>query len=195
MNAIITIPNILTFLRIASTPVFVYSLISNTTPTWVALVIFLFASITDFFDGYLARKLDAKSTWGTFLDPLADKILVLAAFGAFYAVGLIELWMVIVVVLRDLLVTLLRTVMVRGGSALRTSRIAKWKTSLQFCSIYLILGYIGLKQLPRNEIVHGLHDFFLTVPIISMVMHLMVFVTIYSGALYLINHFAFLNRS
>ena len=93
-----------------------------------ALVIFIIASITDAYDGYYARKYDQVTPEGKFLDPLADKILVSSAFISFALMGIIEFWMVGLIIFRDLFVTGLRMTMERKGLSLVTSTIAKAKT-------------------------------------------------------------------
>ena len=104
------IPNILTISRILLVPFFLYYLIQDERHYKViALGIFIFSSITDFFDGYLARKLSAESKFGKIFDPLADKILVIAALSAFvYLDNQIPLWMIVAIASRDLLITLIR---------------------------------------------------------------------------------------
>jgi CDP-diacylglycerol--glycerol-3-phosphate 3-phosphatidyltransferase len=103
------------------------------------------ASITDAYDGYYARKYDQITPEGKFLDPLADKILVSSAFISFALMGIIEPWMVILIIFRDLFVTGLRMAMERKGLSLVTSTIAKAKTATQMGIICFILIVLGLK--------------------------------------------------
>ena len=112
-----------------------------------ALVIFFIASITDAYDGYYARKYDQVTPEGKFLDPLADKILVSSAFISFALMGIIEFWMVGLIIFRDLFVTGLRMAMERKGLSLVTSTIAKAKTAIQMGIISFILAVLGLKGL------------------------------------------------
>ena len=112
-----------------------------------ALVIFIIASITDAYDGYYARKYDQVTPEGKFLDPLADKILVSSAFISFALMGIIEFWMVGLIIFRDLFVTGLRMTMERKGLSLVTSTVAKAKTALQMGIICFILSVLGLKGL------------------------------------------------
>ena len=109
------------------------------------MIIFIVASITDAYDGYYARKYDQITPEGKFLDPLADKILVSSAFISFALMGIIEPWMVILIIFRDLFVTGLRMVMERKGLSLVTSTIAKAKTATQMGIICFILIVLGLK--------------------------------------------------
>src|SRR4030042_447187 len=103
------LPNQLTTLRIILTPVFLFLFLSED-PFYkqLSLIVYILAAITDWYDGWLARKFNYITAWGKFMDPLADKILTSAAFLAFVILGVLELWMVIIIVVRDFLVTGLR---------------------------------------------------------------------------------------
>lgn len=141
-----TLPNQLTALRIILTPVFLFLFISDDpTLKQLALVVFFVAAITDWYDGWLARKFNYITEWGKFLDPLADKILVSTAFFAFAFTGVLEMWMVVVIVVRDFLITGLRFYAQYLGSSMRTSRMAKWKTFLQMFFIYYLLLVFTLR--------------------------------------------------
>ena len=113
----------------------------------MALLIFIIASITDAYDGYYARKYNEITTEGKFLDPLADKILVSSAFISFALLGIIDFWMVGIIIFRDFFVTGLRIAMEQKGISMVTSMIAKLKTSAQMTIITLILIVLGLKGL------------------------------------------------
>ena len=124
------IPNILTIFRIILVPIFIYVMGSNMNNAYfIALIIFVFASITDILDGKLARKYGVVSKFGLFMDPLADKILVLATFLVFLRIDILSdivlPWMVLLMFLRDILVTILRIGMKRSGFIMATSRLAK----------------------------------------------------------------------
>jgi CDP-diacylglycerol--glycerol-3-phosphate 3-phosphatidyltransferase len=136
----LTLPNQLTLLRIALTPVFVLLLLSgNPTALQLSLVVFVFAALTDWYDGWIARRLGTTSRWGKFLDPLADKILSSAALLAYVGLGLVEAWMVWIVIARDFLMTGLRIYGELRGKPIVTSRGAQAKTFGQFVIIYYIL--------------------------------------------------------
>ncbi|MCB1200489.1 MAG: CDP-diacylglycerol--glycerol-3-phosphate 3-phosphatidyltransferase [Leptospiraceae bacterium] len=136
-----TLPNILTVLRILLIPVFLYFLLSKVpTERFLALIIFIIASVTDFFDGYLARKLNQDSALGRFLDPFADKALVIATLIVFLILDpALPIWMVLVIIGRDMLVTLMRYLAIRKGMEVRTTRLAKSKTAFQMISLVLIM--------------------------------------------------------
>ena len=140
------IPNILTVMRIFLTPIFIICLFSDFfgAQLW-ALVIFIVASITDAYDGYLARKNNMVTNTGRFLDPLADKILVSSAFISFSIMGLIDIWMVALIIFRDLFVMSLRFLMSRRGFIMITSNIAKSKTGVQVGIIIFTLLFLTLK--------------------------------------------------
>ena len=138
------IPNILTLFRLLLVPLFFIILISdNKNAYFISLLIFSIASITDFFDGRLARKYDAVSKFGLFMDPIADKALAISAFFGFLyidvLVNVVEPWMVFLIFFRDILVTFLRLIMNRNGILMITSKIAKLKTTSQLVSIIIIL--------------------------------------------------------
>ena len=142
-----TLPNQLTLLRILLTPVFV-SLLLSSEPSMklAAMVVFLIATLTDWYDGYFARKYGYITKWGKFLDPLADKILVSAAFFCLVHLDVVRLWMVIIIVIRDFLITGLRSYAMFCGTPVVTSQLAKIKTFLQMAVVYLILFYYVISQ-------------------------------------------------
>lgn len=133
------LPNILTFLRAIAAPLFFIFFIYNTREfVLLATFIFFLASVTDFFDGYLARRMNATTEWGAFVDPLADKFLTTSAFIAFVILKLVPIWMVIIILLRDFFTTFLRLVKI-SNQKIKTSLIAKFKTTLQMIFIFSLL--------------------------------------------------------
>jgi CDP-diacylglycerol--glycerol-3-phosphate 3-phosphatidyltransferase len=140
------LPNILTILRILLTPVFIVLLFyEHPYSNFWALVIFVIASITDAYDGYVARKYDLETDYGRFLDPLADKILVSSAFISFAVIEIVPYWMVGLIIFRDLFVTGLRMLMNQKGFIMQTSKSAKIKTGVQIGFIIFVLVYLGAK--------------------------------------------------
>ena len=111
-----------------------------------ALTVLTIGAVSDFYDGYLARRLGASSHTGAFLDPLADKILVISAFASLWWQGMVAWWVVAVIVVRDLLITLLRIWMRRRGQSLKTLMLAKIKTGVQFASLYVFIAGSALVQ-------------------------------------------------
>jgi len=153
-----TFPNMLTLFRIFLTPVFIVCLFEEFEGAqfW-ALVIFVVASITDAYDGYYARKNDMVTETGRFLDPLADKILVSSAFISFAYMGIIDYWMVGLIIFRDLFVTSLRMIMSRKGFTIMTSKIAKSKTGVQIGIIIFTLIILSLKGINWDLVKDYLH--------------------------------------
>ena len=140
------LPNILTILRILLTPVFIVLLFyEHPYSNFWALVVFVIASITDAYDGYVARKYDLETDYGRFLDPLADKILVSSAFISFAVIEILPYWMVGLIIFRDLFVTGLRMLMNQKGFIMQTSKSAKIKTGVQIGFIIFVLVYLGAK--------------------------------------------------
>ena len=105
------LPNILSIFRLILTPFFYVCIISDNSQTVVlGVVLFIIGALTDYLDGLLARKYQAISSFGKFLDPLADKVLTGFALVAFSSMKIIPLWMVLIVLFRDLLTTVIRTI-------------------------------------------------------------------------------------
>ena len=143
MTKIFTIANFVTTFRILLTPLFIYFLFTPHTYFKIfALLIFIIASVTDAYDGYVARKYSAVSNLGKFLDPLADKILMSTAFISFVVLNLIPLWMVILVILRDFMITGLRIAISAKNTTMETRNSAKIKTGVQIGVVCFILVYI-----------------------------------------------------
>jgi len=99
--------------------------------TFIATILFVIASLTDAYDGFIARKYGTVTRWGTFLDPLADKILISTAFVALMIKGYLSMWMILVVIIRDTIVTLIRAYGLWKNKPIKTEKFAKWKTTLQ----------------------------------------------------------------
>lgn len=153
------LPNQLTTLRIILTPVFLYLFVSGDPILMqISLGVYIIAAITDWYDGWLARKFNYITTWGKFMDPLADKILTSAAFFAFVYIGILELWMVIIVVFRDLLITGLRLFAEWQKKSFTTSKIAKIKTVVQMVFIFYLLIVFTLRE--NSFLAEQIHEVF-----------------------------------
>lgn len=139
------LPNQLTVLRIILTPIFFILFLSeDLLLKQIALGVFLLAAISDWYDGWLARKFNYITNWGRVWDPLADKILTSAAFIALMILGIVELWMVIIIILRDFIITGLRLFADYRNISFPTSIYAKWKTFIQMLFLYyLLFVYVG----------------------------------------------------
>ena len=140
-------PNRITLLRIALTFVFMFFLFCQ--GLWakvLSLLIFTFAALSDLYDGWLAKKRNMVTDFGKLMDPIADKILVLAAFAAFVQMQLIEAWMFVIIISREILITSLRLFALNKGRVLAATKVGKHKTISQMVVIFAILVFIVLKE-------------------------------------------------
>ena len=188
MRKSINIPNALTASRILLTPVFIACLFASGWGwKWMALLVFTIASLTDLYDGYLARRGNSVTTLGRFLDPLADKILASAALIAFVVLGLVEMWLVVVIVGRDVLVTGFRMVALYNGRQVVTSRLAKWKTTVQLTVIFVILTYVSIESTLRRFAYDGLEGAWVSSALNGLVAFV-AFLTVISAIRYFWDH-------
>ena len=137
------IPNALTTIRIVLVPFLVAVLLTSSSPgrETTGLVVFIAAALTDFFDGYLARRRKQITTIGILLDPIADKLLISSAFISLVQMGLVPAWMAVLVVGREFAVTGLRSVAAAQGVIISAMRLGKYKMVSQvFCVGFLIGG-------------------------------------------------------
>lgn len=184
------LPNQLTVLRIILTPIFLYLFLSgDPVLIQISLGVFFIAALTDWYDGWLARKFNYITDWGKFWDPLADKILTSTAFVGFVFVDLLPLWMVLLIITRDLLITLLRIFAESRGYNFVTSYYAKWKTLLQMVFLYyLLIIYVGFNT---QEIYIGrekVFEYLLNKELIYFVMLTITIITVHSGITYLLKN-------
>jgi CDP-diacylglycerol---glycerol-3-phosphate 3-phosphatidyltransferase len=142
----LNLPNLLTVLRIMLVPVLVVALLGNTPEGDVlAAVVFALASATDFIDGYLARSRDSVTTFGKLMDPLADKLLIIAALISLVSLQRLPAWVAMVIITRELAVTVLRMGATQAGVVMEASQFGKVKTCMQ---IALILSLIAVHGTP-----------------------------------------------
>jgi len=140
------LPNKLTVLRMILVPFFVLALLWPFPHHYlIALIIFGAASYTDHLDGMLARKHNQITDFGKFMDPLADKILVISALVCFVSLGLCDVWLVLLIIAREFMVTSIRLVAAGKGSVIAANNWGKAKTVSQIVAIcvILLLQYIG----------------------------------------------------
>lgn len=182
------LPNKITLSRICLIPIFILMLsIPLDLGAWdigmtslpithfIATLIFLIASMTDWLDGYLARKYQLITNMGKFLDPLADKLLVSAAFILLVELGLAPAWIVILIISREFAVTGLRLVAAGEGIVLAASNMGKLKTVSQILAIALLL----------------LHNFpfsYIGIPIDLIVLYIALILTVWSGIEYFVKN-------
>jgi len=154
----LSLPNILTYARIAAIPVvvgciYVQAILDGPLwLRWVALAVFIAAGVTDFLDGYYARIWDQQSAFGRMLDPIADKLLVASCLLMLAADGTIRgwsLWAAIVILCREILVSGLREYLAELRVSVPVTQLAKWKTTLQLVAVgFLIAGKAGDAVVP-----------------------------------------------
>jgi CDP-diacylglycerol---glycerol-3-phosphate 3-phosphatidyltransferase len=140
----LNLPNFLTVLRIMLVPVLVVALLGNTPSGDVlAAVVFVLASLTDFVDGYLARSRGSVTTFGKLMDPLADKLLIVAALLALVSLNRLPAWVAMVIIARELAVTVLRMGATQAGVVMEASMFGKVKTCLQIATILAVIAVQG----------------------------------------------------
>lgn len=136
---ILTLPNGLTIVRVLVIPVIVLMLFYSVNHPLFTAILFLLAAVTDTFDGYLARRRRMVTTLGKFLDPLADKLLIVTALIALIPARGIPVWMVLVIVGREIAVTGLRGIAVSQGIVIAAGAAGKHKTVFEVASIFLLI--------------------------------------------------------
>ena len=143
----INIPNLLTFSRIILTPILFIVLLKSPGRflSFVAALVFVLASITDFLDGYLARRMNLVTTLGKFLDPLADKLLVGVALIMMIQLERVAPWIVALIVGREILVMSLRMVAAREQIVIDTTKLAKYKTGFQIAAVIALLMHYSYR--------------------------------------------------
>lgn len=186
------LPNVLTLFRIAVIPPLVIVLLSPSKAAGqIATLIFAIASITDWLDGYLARRLEIVTILGKFLDPIADKLMVMAALIMIIPFGRVPAWMVLVILGREIIITGLRGIASQDGIVIAASRLGKYKTIFQIVAILgLLLHYdyywfFGVRNPYLLVNMHNVGIFFLWIAFI---------ITIWSGVDYLIRFFRVINK-
>ena len=176
------LPNLLSLLRIILTPLFIIFLFSEN--RLLALIICAVAAITDAYDGHLARKYNQITPQGKFLDPLADKILVLSAFFSFAFIGIIDFWMVGIITFRDMFITGLRWIISNKGFEFVTSKLSKYKTAFQLIIIILTLIFLTLESFNMESFIPTI-DLIKQYKIIYMLTLFTAIFTAYTGFIYL----------
>ncbi len=142
------LPNKLTVLRMVLVPFFVATLLlskTNDTLKWVALALFVIASLTDFADGYIARKYNLITNFGKFMDPLADKILTVSGMICLIELGRIPSWIVVIIVAREFIISGFRLIAAENGVVIAANYWGKFKTTFQM--IMIILMIMNIPQL------------------------------------------------
>ena len=181
---LLKIPTLITLLRIVLTPVFIFYFLQETqNAKIIATVVYFFASFTDWLDGYMARKLNHTTRFGQFLDPIADKILVSSALFIFAYKDYLYLWMVIIIIVRDLLITSLRLYALQQGKVIITSSFAKIKTFIQMGFVLIMILYLALPSLPGIKLTYTWNDWLMWPTILGAIV---VILTAASGIHYIV---------
>ncbi len=170
------LPNMLTIFRILLVPIFVFFMLINPNDSFyltMSLIIFILASLTDAIDGKIARKYNLITNFGKFMDPLADKILVMSALLCLLNLKLIDVVIVIIILSREFLVTSIRLIASSNGKVIAANSLGKLKTILQ---ILAIISCLIFKICPYND---GLFWTYQLLFILSAT------ITIISGVVYL----------
>jgi len=184
------LPNQLTILRIILTPIFLYFFLFE--GPWykeISLAIFFIAALTDWYDGWLARKFNYFTDWGRFWDPMADKILTSAAYFGFVYLGVLDIIPVLLIVFRDFAVTIFRNYADKKGMTFATSKFAKWKTAIQLIFLYYLLIIVTLKS--NSGFIENYSQFVDTIystNIVSIVFWIIALVTTHSGIDYFVRN-------
>jgi CDP-diacylglycerol---glycerol-3-phosphate 3-phosphatidyltransferase len=182
-SQILNIPNLLTMLRIAAIPILCFLLLSpgREAGFWAA-ALFAAASVTDWLDGYLARRMGIETVFGKFLDPIADKLIVMAALIMILPYDRVPAWMVLVILGREIIITGLRGIASTEGIVIPASTLGKFKTIFQLVAIIgLLLHYdyhwfFGIDQPLLIVNMHNVGMFYLWIATV---------ITIWSGVDYL----------
>ena len=176
------VPNYLTLLRIVIAFLcMAFTLWNNILSLITALLLFILASFTDFLDGFIARKYNNVSDLGKLLDPIADKILILGIFLAFLKLDIINVWMVIIIMAREFVITGVRLFALNRGYVLEARRFGKHKTASQMAGvIYVFTVLILIRIFPQSAVISLLY--YKGIPVF---MWYIVIVTAFSGIHYL----------
>ena len=145
------LPNKLTVARVILIPFFVFFLLNDSMNPyfkWVALAIFIVASLTDLLDGKIARKYNLVTDFGKFMDPLADKLLVCSAMIGLIELGRIEAWIVIVIIAREFIISGFRLIAADNGRVIAASYWGTFKTTFQMFMVILMIANIGMTPFP-----------------------------------------------
>jgi len=179
------LPNILTIIRIILTFIFIgIATKSGVGYKISSFVIFIIASLTDYFDGYLARKYHLITNFGKIMDPIADKFLTLSAFFIFAQMQLIAVWMYALIAFREISITVWRLLVIKQGKVLAAESMGKYKTVTQIVAICLIFLFIIVREygVGQTAFMH------VWAQAIYVVMLLTVGITVVSGISFLWNN-------
>lgn len=181
------LPNVLTLSRFLWAIIFMILLHQNSLrSTILAAVVFTVAAVTDFLDGYIAKKKGLITDFGKIMDPVADKFLILAAFIVFVQMGVLQAWMVVLIFIREVAVTVSRVARLRRGQVIAAEKAGKIKTVFQILCISIVLIFLILEKssLAQNWSESLENEWGL---IINILMFATVLLTVNSGVSYFLN--------
>ena len=171
------LPNTITLLRISIVP-FLFILLLEPGEFWslILAILFVIASITDFFDGYFARKYNLITTMGKFLDPIADKLIVNTAMILMIPIGRIPAWIVAITIIRDLIVDVIRSIASSEGNYIQASSLGKQKTLAQNIAVTALMIHYSIFGVDAHYV--GM-----------VILYVALLLTIYSGVDYFIKFY------
>lgn len=150
------LPNKLTIVRVCMIPFFVFFMMTDylgAASKWIALAIFVIASLTDWLDGKIARKYNLVTNFGKFMDPLADKLLVCSALICFVELGYLPAWMIIIIISREFIISGFRLIAADNGIVIAASYWGKFKTVFQMLMIILLIADLPFMWMDTAELV------------------------------------------
>lgn len=181
-NSIYFIPNIITYFRLLSIPfILVFYLSGIYTLQLLAFMVFILASLSDFLDGYFARKLNQSSVLGKILDPIADKLLVILAFMMFINSDLLNVYTtigILIITAREIIVMTMREITAHQGIMIDVIKLSKLKTTLQFISL-ILLFLLSLTHNSGIQIINLTNTFIFATAIISLISLMIYIKTVY----------------
>jgi len=185
-----TLPNQLTVLRMVLTPIAVFLLLAqDVAAKRIGTGVFLIASLTDWYDGHFARKYGYVTNWGKFLDPLADKILISSMLLCFVLLNYIKAVWVVIIVVRDVLITALRGYMMMYDKPIAANLLAKWKTFSQVGLVYMILILVNVEaSITSSSAMPPAIDMAAFSGFIDKFAQFVAYFTVLTGVLYLIDN-------
>ena len=181
-NSIYLIPNLITYARLLSIPfIIIFYLSEIYILQLLAFIIFILASISDFLDGYLARKLNQTSILGKILDPIADKLLVILVFMMFINSDLLNIYTsigILIITAREIIVMTMREITAHQGIMIDVIKLSKLKTTLQFISLAMLF-LVSLTRNSNLQILNLTNTFILLTAIVSLISLIMYVKTVY----------------
>lgn len=168
--------NKITMMRLLLIPVFMVAFLNMEASSYVPAFIFLLASLTDFADGFVARKYNMVTTFGKFMDPLMDKLLTMSAFILLCEAGKLAGWLVVLIIVRELTITAFRTLAVANNVILAASIWGKYKTAFQLLTIIVLLLEDGLLSALKGGM------------LAKSLIVITVFLTVFSGLDYIVKN-------